>query len=188
MKTMIAFPAHKPELKLTTHSSHPHPQEERRRMDDDIEALRVRESNLREYEAHLRDWQQQIEQGQAQNPAAPYMVPSATGRAAAGPLAEGEASLHVAWDKLIRARELLEAEQAHLRDDRLNLKETALVLKRREDAVTLREARLAQREEQFNATLEASLAEPEKVSTLSRLTQAPFMMAKSVFSTKPRPE
>ena len=54
--------------------------------------------------------------------------------------------------------------------------------------VTLREARLAQREEQFNATLEASLAEPEKVSTLSRLTQAPFMMAKSVFSTKPRPE
>ena len=36
MKTMIAFPANKPELKLTNHSSHPHPLEERRRMDEDI--------------------------------------------------------------------------------------------------------------------------------------------------------
>ena len=47
---------------------------------------------------------------------------------------------------------------------------------------------MAQREEQINAAVEATIAEHNKTSTLSRLTQAPFMMAKSVFSSKPRPE
>ena len=35
------------------------------------------------------------------------------------PFPAGELSLQSAWDKLIRARELLEAEQTHLREDRL---------------------------------------------------------------------
>jgi uncharacterized protein (DUF3084 family) len=189
MNTMIAFPVSKPELKLASHSTPPHPQaEERRRMDDDIEALRLREANLREYETHLRDWQEQIERGQAQSPAPRYAAPAPLTRLPAGTPEEGEQSLHTAWDKLIRARELLEAEQAHLRDDRLNLKENAAVLKRREDALALREARLAQREEQFSATIDAAVAEQTKSSALARFTQAPFAMAKSVFGGKSKPE
>lgn len=189
MKTVIAFPANKPELKLPSHSSHPHPLEERRRIDEDIEALRQREANLREYEAHLRTWQEQIEKGQSQNTPPQYIAQGAVARTPTGAPFEGDPALHAAWDKLIRARELLEAEQAHLRDDRLNLKELTLSLKRREDALALREARVVQREEQINAALEASIAEQTKVSSLARFTQAPFAMAKSVFSTsKPKSE
>ncbi len=101
---------------------------------------------------------------------------------------EVDPALSTAWDKLIRARELLDAEQAHLRDDRLNLKETAAVLKRREDAVALREARLAQREEQLNAAVEASIIEHTKATGLARFTQAPFAIAKSVFGGKSKTE
>jgi hypothetical protein len=180
MNTTIGFPASKPELKLPSHSSHPLPLEERRRMDNDIEALRLREANLREYEARLRVWQEQIET--VPHPGA------TTGPAAARVPGEGDPVLKTAWDKLIRARELLEAEQAHLRDDRLNLKESAAVLKRREEALALREARVSQREEQLHAAIEATMAEQSKSSALSRFTQAPFAMAKSVFSSKPRPE
>jgi hypothetical protein len=185
MNTMIAFPAQKPELKLPSHSSHPLPLEERRRMDNDIEALRLREANLREYEAHLRAWQEQIEAGPASGAPA---SPAASGRMPGGAPAEGDPILKTAWDKLIRARELLEAEQAHLRDDRLNLKEATAVLKRREEALAQREARVTEREEQLHAVIEATLAEQSKSSALARFTQAPFAMAKSVFSSKPKPE
>lgn len=186
MNTVIAFPANKPELKLSTHSAHP--LEERRRMDEDIEALRQREANLREYEAHLRNWQEQIEKGQAQTTPPAVIAPAVMARTPSGAPFESDPSLQIAWDKLIRARELLEAEQAHLRDDRLNLKETAAVLKRREDAIALREARLAQREEQLSAAVDASIAEHTKASTFARFTQAPFAIAKSVFGSKNKAE
>ncbi|MDB6168430.1 MAG: hypothetical protein JWM88_1294 [Verrucomicrobia bacterium] len=181
MNPMIAFPAAKPELKLTSHSSAPHPLEDRRRMDEDLEALRLREANLREYEAHLRSWQEQIEKGNTHSNPPHYITPATMARTATGTPFEVEAALHAAWDKLIRARELLEAEQAHLRDDRLILKEATSVLKRREDAVTAREARLAQREEQVRLVVEATTVEHPQSSALARLTQAPFAMAKSVF-------
>lgn len=178
MNTVIAFPANKPELKL---SSHPVTSEERRRFDDDMEILRQREANLRDYEARLRTWQERIEQGQGQSNPPQFVAPASLAHTPSGTPFESEV-LNVAWDKLIRARELLEAEQAHLRDDRLNLKEANAALKRREDALLLREARLMQREEQVNAAMEATIAEQTKASTLTRLTQAPFAIAKSVFS------
>jgi len=189
MKPTIAFPPAKPELKLQSHSATLPTPEERRRLEEDIEALRQRETNLREYEAHLRSWQDKLESSHGQPASAQYIAPVVPGRAASGAPFEGDPALHAAWDKVIRARELLEAEQAHLRDDRLNLKEANAVLKRREDALALREARLTQREEEFNTMLEASIAEQAKPSTLARFTQAPFMMAKSVFSSsKPKDE
>jgi hypothetical protein len=184
MKPMIAFPSTRPELKLTSHSSAPHPLEERRRMDEDLEALRLREANLREYEAHLRNWQEQIEKGQTQSNPPHYITPAVM----TGTPFEADAALHIAWDKLIRARELLEAEQAHLRDDRLNLREATAVLKRREDALSAREARLAEGEAQLSAAVDASIAEQTHSSALARFTQAPFAMAKSVFGGKNKAE
>lgn len=182
MNTTIAFPAAKPELKLPSHpaernearSTLPADVEERRRLEEDHAALRERELNLRDYEARLRTWQAQIENGFS-HPAPQRSAPSA----------EGEAALYAAWDKLHRARELLEVEQAHLLDDRLNLKEAAAGLKRREEAMTAREARLIEREDQLAAAQAAFQAENEKVpSAMARLTQAPFAMAKSVFGGK----
>jgi len=81
---------------------------------------------------------------------------------------------------------LLEAEQAHVREDRLNLKETAAVLKRHEASLVAREESLAQREEVLAAATAARLAEPVKSpSAMSRLTNMPFTLAKSVFGGKP---
>ncbi|MBS0663076.1 MAG: hypothetical protein JSR48_07405 [Verrucomicrobia bacterium] len=183
MNPVINFPASKPELKLASHpsTSHPHPLEDRRRLEEDIESLRQRETNLREYEARLRSWQERLEQGPGAG-SAPQFPTHVTGP-------EADFALNAAWEKLIRARELLEAEQAHLRDDRLTLREANAALKRREDALALREARLAQREEQLNAALQAAIAEEAKPSALSRLTQAPFALAKSVFgANKPKSE
>ena len=201
MNSTITFPPARPVLKLTRSSATKSPvapsdekwaatlTEERRRLLEDQEALRVREDNLREYESRLRTLQAELEAGgavvnsSARGSVTPFVRPSSK-----APF-ENDTALQAAWEKLHRARELLEAEQAHLRDDRLNLKEATSALKRREDALALREARLAQREEQFNAALEASIAEQTKAasSPLARFTQAPFAMAKSVFShSKPK--
>src|SRR5258708_1836759 len=102
--------------------------EERRRLQEDHDALRGRESNLREYEARLRAWQAEIDAGrlatagtrptapvpvQVQAPAAPMFL-----RSSGHPFTEDPALL-TAWEKLHRAREILEAEQTHLRDDRI---------------------------------------------------------------------
>ena len=183
MNPVINFPANKPDLKLSSHTStsHPHPLEDRRRLEEDLESLRQRETNLREYEAHLRLWQDRLEQGQGSVTAPQFATPAVN--------PENDVALNAAWEKLIRARELLEAEQAHLRDDRLTIKEANAALKRREDALALREARLAQREEQLNAAMQAAITERAKPSALSRFTSAPFALAKSVFgANKPKSE
>ena len=198
MNTAISFPSRPPALKLTR-SSAPRVAEEkvslkledeRRRLEEDHEALRVREANLRDYEARLRALQAEIE-AQRENHAA---VPTPTRTvvpfprsASRGPF-EGEPALQTGWEKLHRARELLEAEQAHLRDERLIGRERELQLKRREDAVAVREAKLAEREAMLAAAYPPPSAEPiaaeHTMSAVTRLTRAPFDMARSVFGAK----
>ncbi len=190
---MIIFPAAKSEVKL---SLPPFSAEramarnanlealERHNLDQDHEALRDREANLRDYEARLRLWQAQIESS-LQPPVAQYVPPVALGRAPSISPFEGDTALQAGWEKLHRARELLEAEQAHVRDDRLNLKETAVILKRHEESLNAREAALAQREAVLAAALAAQQAEPAKQpSAILRFTQSPFNLAKSVFGGK----
>ena len=185
---IIAFPAARPELKLSSLADRTEAASqamERHHLDQDHEALRDREANLRDYETRLRVWQAQIESTLQQPPAAQYVAPVSLGRVPSVSPFEGDAALQAGWEKLHRARELLEAEQAHVRDDRLNLKETAALLKRHEAALTAREASLAQREAILAATLAAQQAEPVKqTSAILRFTQSPFMLAKSVFGGK----
>jgi hypothetical protein len=98
-----------------------------------------------------------------------------------------QTSLEAAWDKLYRARTLLEAEQVHLRDDRIALQGVLEDIIRREEAVSARELRMDQieahqaidREEAADAALEK-----ESRSTIEKLTQAPFDIARSVFGAK----
>src|SRR5450631_4555855 len=61
-------------------------------------------------------------------------------RRIAGPY--GQASLQEAWDKLYRARALLEAEQSHLRDDRIAFQGELEALGRREQALSRREFKI----------------------------------------------
>jgi uncharacterized protein (DUF3084 family) len=103
-------------------------------------------------------------------------------RRVAGPY--GTASLQEAWDKLYKARSILEAEQNHLRDDRIALQGAIDELNAREQHVTARENRIRQIE------LQAALAKAdedearESASTISKLTRAPFDIARSVFGSK----
>jgi hypothetical protein len=194
MNHTISFPPPKPELILSQHiaeRAEPAPASqsaERYSLDQDLEALRDREANLKEYEAHLRAWQAQIDGGQPAAAPAPaqYQAPAFHGLTLSGSPFEGDAALHAAWEKLHRARELLEAEQTHVRDDRLTLKETAAQLQRHEAALVARESYLAKREELL-AEASARMVEELKQSpsAIARLAQGPLAMAKSVFGRKP---
>lgn len=95
-----------------------------------------------------------------------------------------QAALQAAWDKLFRARAILEAEQAHLRDDRLNLQGDIDALNERIRAVEARELRLQQIEMQAALEKEEVQDARESQSAISKLTRAPFDIARSVFKPK----
>ncbi len=95
-----------------------------------------------------------------------------------------QTALQQAWDKLYRARAILEAEQAHLRDDRISLQGDFEALQAREQALAARELRIQQLE--LQAALDRAEAADGQAqgSALGRLTRAPFDMARSVFGPK----
>ncbi len=194
MNTLITFPARPPALKLTRSvTAVPAAEEkwvvalaeERRRLAEDHDALRVREENLRDYESRLRALQAEIEVGRTTAVASgrsqtPFVRPTSK-----APF-ESEAALQGAWEKFHRARELLEAEQTHLRDERISTQESEKEIKRREKAVTEREARVAAQERLLAEADEASaaaqpVAAEHTMSAVTRLTRAPFDMARSMF-------
>lgn len=199
MNSPITFPPPAPALKLVRPSAEKWAAtlaEERRRLQEDQEALREREANLREYEARLRSLQLEIEASRTIPPTAPAglkLAAQANGSAAqrsgvtAGPFQRpssrapftDDPALQTGWEKLHRARELLEAEQTHMRDDRIGLREMEAALKRREEAVAAREAKLVERE----ALIVAASTAAEQ-SAMSKMTQAPFKMARAVLRGK----
>lgn len=154
---------------------------------EEFERLRACEENLRAYEARLRAWQERLESGAAAAPET--TVPAPAQALSRGPFAN-EAGLQEAWRKFYRSRELLEAEERHLRDERLMAQGREAELKRREQAVALREQALAEHERAVaeraaaaEAVVAAATAANEG-SRLGQLTQAPFAFAKAVFTGK----
>jgi hypothetical protein len=85
----------------------------------------------------------------------------------------GMASLQEAWDKLYRARAILEAEQNHLRDDRITFQGEIDAIVAREQMVAAREFRIQELE--LNAALDRAEAEEARAeqSTIVKLTGAP---------------
>ena len=183
MNSLITFPPAAPALKLTRAPAEKWAAslaEERRR----LEALRDRETNLRDYEARLRSLQSEIEAGRigtasaARPTVTPFLRPSSR-----TPFAD-DAALQAAWDKLHRAREILEAEQSHMRDERIVHQDRETTLKQREDAVAAREAAAAEREELLVAADGVSgepVGSEHTMSAMTRLSCAPFNIARSVF-------
>jgi len=168
--------------------------EERRRLQEDHDALREREANLRDYEARLRNLQDEIEASRSQPVAAGRALPA---RATVTPFRPSsrtpfadDPAVAVGWEKLHRARELLEVEQLHLRDERVTMHDQVESLKHREVRVAAREAQLAARE-----AILAQMPDPEPepiagehtISAMTRLTTAPFRMARSVLRGKNKP-
>lgn len=199
MNSSITLPAPAPTLKLIRPSADKWTAslaDERRRLQEDQEALREREENLRRYEERLRALQAEIEAGRGGDVAA-ATSPVPTARSSKAPFARpgsrapfgDEAALQAGWEKLHRAREILEAEQNHLRIDRLSIREQELAVKRRESAVAEREAHVAAREALAPA---AAIPRPSgehaasehTMSAVTRLTRAPFNLARSMLSGK----
>ena len=144
---------------------------------NELEELRKREANLADYEARLRAWQAQLDACQ-RTPAMAAMTATPFTR----PVAEGgmvnDPVLNSAWGRLYRARELLEAEQRHVRDERIAHRETELRLKQREAELDKREARLVERERAVEATLRA--VESRKMgAVLRRVIGKPVRALKS---------
>jgi uncharacterized protein (DUF3084 family) len=103
-------------------------------------------------------------------------------RRKAGPY--GTLALEEAWDKLYRARALLEAEQSHLRDDRIALQGEIDALKQREQLVASREWHIQEYERMVALERAEAADKRESESAISKLTRAPFDMARSVFGQK----
>lgn len=196
MDTVITFPTPEPTLKLARPSAEKWAAtlaEERLRLQEDQETLREREENLREYESRLRMLQTDIEAARALTPGTASPLPS--NARSTPPLFQRPSSrtpftedpgLQAAWEKLHRAREILEAEHKNLRDDRISMRELELMLKRREEELVEREARLAEREALIvAATAPATPAQSQSGrSAVTRITRAPFDLARSVFGGK----
>ena len=144
---------------------------DRQRLEADLAALHEREGNLRAYEEHLRAMQAEIDARR---------VPESS--TSVSPFPAGELSLQTAWDKLIRARELLEAEQTHLRDDRLALQAERSEFKRQQATLAAREQAVTAREQALTnpePVLEP-MAGQHTIGAASRFTFSPFALARSV--------
>jgi hypothetical protein len=190
MNSPITFPPAAPTLKLTRAPVEKWAAtltEERRRLQEDQEALREREANLRDYESRLRTLQAEIEAGRtaptvtARMAAAPFVRP-----ASRAPFAT-DAALQVAWEKLHRAREILESEQRHMSEERVTLRDQQAEVKQRLEELVVREASVVEREQLLAAahsTASEPIASEHTMSAMTRLTRAPFDMARSVFGGK----
>ena len=191
MDSTILFPSPIPSLKLARPSAEKWAaalREERRRLMEDQEALREREQNLREYEARLRALQEEFTTNRQTKSAVPADAsPKVLFRPMLPLLSGNTEALKMAWEKLHRTRELLAAEQAHVREDRHALREQETAVKRREEAVAAREQALAEREAYMTAELTSSgalSADEHPASAVSRLSRMPFDLARSVFGGK----
>lgn len=166
--------------------------EERQRLDADIAELRESEANLRAYEKRLRALQADLD-GMSRSQRATPATTRAKGSTRA-PFSGDTDALKAEWDKLIRARELLELEQAHVRGDRLALSDETAVVRRRAQAVAEREARVAERDqalqpieasqaaEALSAAKEHDANSKKKPHMLAKMTMAPFAMTRSLLS------
>jgi FixJ family two-component response regulator len=155
--------------------------QDRRRWHDDLDQLREQEANLHDYEARLRQVQAQLESDRV-------LWFSARHAPSRAPFAD-DPSLKEAWQKLQRASELLEAERANFRDEKLAFLEYEAEVKRREEKI--QEIALKNEElNQLQPALTPSLVPPDvsmgaaTLSVVKTLSRSPFEMAKSVFSGK----
>ena len=147
---------------------------ERQALREDLQALRQREENLRAYELRLRELQAELD-ARAGGTTTVTRVPFAS---APKPELGGVDALKAGWEKLHRAREIFEAEQAVLRDDRLAAREHEQQLRDREHALAEREAKVAARE---RAMQEATASRPgAPTREAPKASRSPFQFARAV--------
>jgi DNA-binding response OmpR family regulator len=164
--------------------------QERRRWHEDLDLLREQETNLREYEARLRQLQAQLE--------ADRVLWFSSRPVSRSPF-QDDAALKAAWEKLQRATDLLEAERAVFRDDRMAMRELEGDIKRREAKLEELEGKLDEQEKRLRGLPAAPVSVPTKTpfatpagappigvtsSPLKVLSRAPFEVAKTILGRK----
>jgi DNA-binding response OmpR family regulator len=153
--------------------------QERRRWHEDLDLLREQENNLREYEARLRQLQAQLE--------ADRVLWFSSRPQSRSPFHD-DAAVKAAWEKLQRATDLLEAERAVFRDERMALRELDVDIKRREAKLEENATKLADQEKRLRGLPPAHSAPPMLMGAPSgsgsgmvkAISRAPFEMAKSL--------
>jgi hypothetical protein len=141
----------------------------------DLEALRERETNLREYEERLRSWQAQLDARVGPGGAAPGSGTPFIQGVSQMPFSS-DSLLASSWEKFHRARAILESEQKQMRDERMMMREAEVSMKRRELALADREERLAAREKKVVAP---EPKEKKPPTAMERLTKGPFFGTRS---------
>ncbi|HEY0966131.1 MAG TPA: response regulator [Opitutaceae bacterium] len=117
--------------------------QERRRWHEDLDLLAAQEDNLRAYEERLRRVQAKLESDRV-------LWHQTKDVSARSPLAD-DTEVRLLWEKLQRATELLEADRAVFRDERMALREFETSLKRREEALRQLEAKQAELDKRLRA-------------------------------------
>ncbi|MFT3783974.1 MAG: response regulator [Nibricoccus sp.] len=161
--------------------------QERRRWHEDLDLLREQETNLREYEARLRQLQAQLE--------ADRVLWFSSRPQSRSPF-QDDAAVKAAWEKLQRATDLLEAERAVFRDERMAMRELEADIKRRETKLEELEGKLSDQEKKMRSlppvTTTPPLPNSQKPPTgislanspMKVISRAPFEMAKSLLGRK----
>lgn len=159
--------------------------QERRRWHEDLDLLREQENNLREYEARLRQLQAQLEADR---------VLWFSARPQSRSPFHDDAAVKAAWEKLQRATDLLEAERAVFRDERMAMRELEVDLKRREAKIEELSSKLGDQEKRLRGLPPVSASPsyppvplgggtpPPGPGKMKAISRAPFEMAKSFLS------
>lgn len=137
---------------------------------NDMEAMRAQEHNLRAFESRIRDSMPPMPMSGTQSP---FAMPNS----GSNPGFSGD------FEKLQRARALIEAERRTLTDERLVLREERDILKQREEVLRQREETLQAREAQV-LVREQSLNKPAPEPTPKSSSRTPFEVAKGLFNIK----
>jgi hypothetical protein len=149
----------------------------------DMEAMRAQERNLKAFEARIRDSMPPMPMMGSRPPfetsgSRPAFETRTTN---SNPGFDGE------WEKLQRARALIEAERRSLTDERLVLREERDILKQREENLRQRDDAIKARETQV-ALREQNLSKPAVDSASAKATsRTPFEVAKGLFNIKRAP-
>lgn len=148
----------------------------------DMESMRAQETNLKAFEARIRDSippmpmtgsRPSFESNSGSRPS--FEVRSNTGNSNPG--------LEVEWEKFQRSRALLEAERRGLTDERLLLREERDIMKQREETLKQREEALKQREAQL-AIREQNLKPDDEPPPPKPTSSSPFVAAKNLFGLR----
>lgn len=149
----------------------------------DMEAMRAQEHNLKAFEARIRDSMPPMPMAGSRPP-----FESSGSRPAFETRSNNSNSgFDGDWEKMQRARALLEAERRSLTDERLVLREERDILKQREENLKQREDAMKQREAQVALREQKAAAATEELPPTKPVSRTPFEAARNLFSIRRAP-